>query len=282
MSEVPEGAIDAYMASLDDPSAPMIEQSVDASEDHLEVNPVVEPEESFTGFDPNALPPELQGVYKSMQADYTRKTQELAETRNAMAAFSERGVDPMDALETAEFYNRLNNDPGYAKEFADYINTRLEQLGYSSPMQVPDNGQANSFVNSENYAEANGLSPEIMSRLDQQSQMLEQIMSEREEAQIIDELTNQEHAIMQLNPHYTENDMEHIYALAYANDADLMAAEAQYRSIQQSVLSQYMGSKQAPMGVQPAPSGGHSELGPGFKNLDDAHKAAMERVRNSL
>ena len=282
MSEIPDGAIDAYMASLDDPSAPMIEQSMDASEDHLEVTPVSEPEESFTGFDPNALPPELQTVYKSMQADYTRKTQELADARKTYSAFSERGVDPMDALETAEFYDRLNSEPAYAKQFADYINMRLEQLGYSSPTQVPAQSQADSFVNSESYAEASSIPPELMSRLEQQEAILSEMMEERETMQFMDELTNQEHAIMQLNPHYTDSDMDHIYALAYANDADLMAAEAQYRAIQQSILSQYMGSKQAPAGIQPAPTGGHSELGPGFKSLDDAHKAAMERVRNSL
>lgn len=36
---------------------------------------------SFTNIDPSKLPPELQPIYKSMQADYTRKTQETAEIR---------------------------------------------------------------------------------------------------------------------------------------------------------------------------------------------------------
>jgi hypothetical protein len=35
-------------------------------------------DESFTNIDPSTLPPELQGTYKSMQADYTRKRQEEA------------------------------------------------------------------------------------------------------------------------------------------------------------------------------------------------------------
>src|SRR4029077_4405472 len=37
--------------------------------------------ESFTDVDPQTLPPELQGRYKSMLADYTRKTQAIAEIR---------------------------------------------------------------------------------------------------------------------------------------------------------------------------------------------------------
>jgi len=42
-------------------------------------------EQSGTGFDPNRLPPELQQIYKSMQADYTRKTQALAEKERQFA-----------------------------------------------------------------------------------------------------------------------------------------------------------------------------------------------------
>jgi hypothetical protein len=38
-------------------------------------------EESFTAMDPNSLPPEVQDAYRSMQADYTRKTQEIAKIR---------------------------------------------------------------------------------------------------------------------------------------------------------------------------------------------------------
>ncbi len=38
-------------------------------------------EESFSTVDPKTLPPELQAVYKSMQADYTKKLQPLADMR---------------------------------------------------------------------------------------------------------------------------------------------------------------------------------------------------------
>lgn len=44
-------------------------------------------DESFTTADD--LPPELEGRYKSMQADYTRKTQELAELRKEAEAAQE-------------------------------------------------------------------------------------------------------------------------------------------------------------------------------------------------
>lgn len=49
-----------------------------------EVEPKVKTEdtqEPFTKFNPDELPAELKGVYKSLQADYTRKTQEAARIR---------------------------------------------------------------------------------------------------------------------------------------------------------------------------------------------------------
>ena len=51
------------------------------AEQALQTQPQTEP---FTDkVDPSRLPPELQSIYKSMQADYTRKTQKLAEERRA-------------------------------------------------------------------------------------------------------------------------------------------------------------------------------------------------------
>jgi hypothetical protein len=46
------------------------------SDSVVDDNPEVE---SFTKFDPNVLPEDMQQVYRSMQADYTRKTQEIAD-----------------------------------------------------------------------------------------------------------------------------------------------------------------------------------------------------------
>jgi hypothetical protein len=42
-------------------------------------------ESHFSDIDPSTLPPELQGVYKSLQKDYTQKTQGLASERKMMA-----------------------------------------------------------------------------------------------------------------------------------------------------------------------------------------------------
>lgn len=49
--------------------------------------------ESFSKLNPEELPDELKGVYKSLQADYTRKTQELADKRKA----TDRRVEELES-----------------------------------------------------------------------------------------------------------------------------------------------------------------------------------------
>lgn len=92
-------------------------------------------EETFAkSFDPSKLPPELQGVYKSMQGDYTRKTTELAELRKQAESIMrfkpvlDRIVaDPnlfnqIMGLRTEEAgEEELPDDP---KEFAQYLENR--------------------------------------------------------------------------------------------------------------------------------------------------------------
>ena len=45
----------------------------------------------FGGVDPEKLPDDLKKLYKNMQADYTRKTQELAEHRKGIEAKEQSG-----------------------------------------------------------------------------------------------------------------------------------------------------------------------------------------------
>jgi hypothetical protein len=44
-------------------------------------------EDTFSSIDPKTLPPELQGLHKQLQADYTRKTQNAAELRKKAEAY---------------------------------------------------------------------------------------------------------------------------------------------------------------------------------------------------
>jgi hypothetical protein len=236
--------------------------------------------ESFTGFNPSDLPEDLQSVYRSMQGDYTRKTQEIAELRRnyeGYDVFSESGVDPNYALQAADFYRKLDTDPQFAQQVVDNIQRNLGNVGVEQ--QSIGDAPYNDSVNSEGY---DSLPPVLQQELAEMREFRSDMMFQQEQAETIAGLEYVEQEIRLSNPHYTDDDLSSIYDLAYSTDGDLSAAADAYHSIQQRVMSGYLQSKQAPMGVQPIPTGPSSIPPRQFSSLDDAHKAAMEAVRNSL
>lgn len=261
-----DGALEALGADLPD-EVDLVEAPdlVNAGEDNPDV-------ESFTGFDPSLLPEDMQQVYKSMQADYTRKTQEIAELRRNYESFSENGVDPNEALEAVSLMQRLNNDPEFAMEVAQNIQSRLEELGFSGQGE-----DAAPVVDNNSYE---GLPPELQAELMQMRQFREEMMVQQQQQEILMELEAAEQTIKTANPDYTDADMEAIYSLAYSTDGDLLAAQEVYHGIQQRMLGSYLQAKSVPHGATPAPNAPSSTPHREFGSLDDAHKAAMEAVRN--
>lgn len=67
-------------------------ESTDDSNPAVETEPVTA--ETFTNVDPKTLPPELQSIYKSMQADFTRKTQDIASSKEKAEAFDTLASNP--------------------------------------------------------------------------------------------------------------------------------------------------------------------------------------------
>lgn len=51
-------------------------------------------EESFSAIDPKTLSPEMQAVYKNLQADYTKKTMSIADVRKKADAYDAVAKDP--------------------------------------------------------------------------------------------------------------------------------------------------------------------------------------------
>lgn len=267
MSDVDlDGALEALEAELPDEFDPVeASDSVEMGGDNPDV-------ESFTGFDPSLLPEDMQQVYKSMQADYTRKTQEIAELRRNYESFSENGVDPTEALEAVSLMQRLNNDPEFAAEVAQNIQSRLEELGFNS-QTVEDTP----VVDNTSYE---GLPPELQAELQQMRQFREELMMQQQQQEILTELEAAESTIRTANPDYNDSDIEAIYSLAYSTNGDLLAAQEMYHGIQQRLLGSYLQAKSVPHGATPAPSAPSSTPHKDFSNLDEAHKAAMEAVRN--
>ena len=261
-----DGALEALSAELPDEAT----ESVVMDETIVGDN---QPEaESFTGFDPSVLPEDMQAVYKSMQADYTRKTQEIAELRRSYESFSEAGVDADIALQAVGFLQELNTNPDFALQVAEEIR---------QTMGTPDASQSVETFTSENVNNSyEGLPPQLAAELDEMRAFREEMLSMQAQQESMAELEIMENTIRTSNPDYTDDDMDAIYSLAYAHDGDLMAAQQSYHQIQQRMLGSYLQSKTVPHGATPAPSAPSSVPGRSFGSLDEAHKAAMEAVRN--
>ena len=260
------GALEALESEL--PDEDYLVEAPD-SVDAVEGNPDVEP---FTGFDPNLLPEDMQQVYKSMQADYTRKTQEIAEARKMFEQFSENGIDPAYALEAVGFIQRLDNDPAFAAEVASHLAPKSEHpMAAQQPIVEanPDNG--------ESY---DNLPAALQEELNQMRAFRQEMVEAQEQAQMISELESEEAQIRAQYPHYSDNDIEHIYSLAYATEGDLLAAQQLYHQMEKGMLNRYLQSKNVPVGAT-SPNGMPASTPPSsFGSVDDAHKAAMELVRN--
>lgn len=276
MSDVDmSGAIEALQSELPD----SMDAPTNLDEGFVEDQPAGDVE-SFTGFNPNDLPEDLQSVYRSMQGDYTRKTQEIAELRRNYEqydAFSEAGVDPNYALQAADFYRKLDTDPQFAQQVVDNIQRNLGNVGVEQ--QSIGDAPYNDSVNSEGY---DSLPPVLQQELAEMREFRSDMLFQQEQAETIAGLEYVEQEIRLANPHYTDDDLSSIYDLAYSTDGDLSAAADAYHNIQQRVMSGYLQSKQVPMGAQSIPTGPSSIPPRQFSSLDDAHKAAMEAVRNSL
>ena len=275
MSDVDmDGALEALQADLPDVSGdvPIMDEGIVEDQPTDDV-------ESFTGFNPDDLPEDLQSVYRSMQGDYTRKTQEIAELRRnyeQFDAFSDSGVDPNYALQAADFYTKLDSDPAFAKQVVDNIQRNLGNVG-DEQQSIGD-----TTYNDDNGEGYEGLSPVLQQELAEMREFRSDMLFQQEQAETIAGLEYVEKEIRLSNPHYTDDDLSSIYDLAYSTDGDLSAAADAYHTIQQRVMSGYLQSKQVPMGAQSIPTGPSSIPPRQFSSLDDAHKAAMEAVRNSL
>ena len=229
-------------------------------------------EESFTGLDPSSLPEDLQLYYKNMQADYTRKTQEIAEQRKQYQQLTEYGIDPNYALEAVGFLQRLDDDPAFAADVARQLAPMEE-----SPMTVQQPSEDSIPNDSGDYG---NLSPDLQAELQAMREFRSSFNEQQREQEMLSELQFEEQQIRAQYPHYNDSDIENIYQVAHATDGDLLAAQEVYTSMEQSILNKYLQSKQIPQGLT-SPSGGPASVpGKSFANLDEAHKAAMERLRN--
>jgi hypothetical protein len=248
---------------------------------------------------PDTLPPELQQVYKQLQADYTRKTQEVAAQR---AQFEQYG-DPTTVSQAVELYQALQ-DPATLTQFHADLTQALEQQGLT-PVQASAEAAATleqaatppQGALSDQLAKLATEYPDLAPLLEQTSSVqarLDAFEAERTARQeseqlayqqmaLAGELQRQEMVIMQSNPHYVQGDVDAIYELSAFFDGNLLQAQQRYEQIGQSLVDRYLSTKSAPSGVTPAPGTELASTQPATEEmtLDQGYAAALAYAREA-
>lgn len=247
--------------------------------------------DSFTGLDPNSIPEELQPWYRSMQADYTRSKQSIAEERRAYEALEQfGGVEA--AQEAVNFVSSLATDPQYALQVHEQLTEALTQAGLT-PSQASREAsrQINEAVN-ETAPESDrmdqdddfglGLDPAVERRLseierraveaERRAAELDQWREQEEENRIqyamMAEMERQ-HADV-VNQHGFDNDqMSAVYALAYSTGGDLRAAADIYTSLADQIVTGYISKKASVTSPPSIPATGGGEQPTKFTDLND-------------
>lgn len=217
----------------------------------VEATPVVEKPQ----IDLNQLPPEARSYVEArereMQADYTRKTQEVAEQRK-------------EAEQALEFINALNSDPSFALQVHQTLSQALQQQGYSVQ-------EANAIANQQVQNEDELFVDPYMQKI----QELENWKSEQEqrirEAEAASRIESSIAAIRSDNPAYKDDDIRDILTMAFAYGGDVLQAANAYKTVTQRIVEGYVGQKESvPASLNQPSSTGHAEVPPeGFKSLND-------------
>ena len=224
--------------------------------------------ESFTQIDPNTLPPELQATYKSMLADYTRKTQEVAPLRKAF-----EGIEMDDyaaAREAYEFYQNLNSDADFAKDIYAQLGKALE------PFQDNPNAQ----VAPDPDLDVDPTDAKL-SELDARIKSFEEMQRFQAGAA---ELQRQEMALRSQHDNWKDSDFEAVYEIAQAYDGNLLQAGQRYDALKNAVIAEYLSSKSdVNPALAPVTTGlNASEPLAAPKDTREAHIRAMEMFAQNI
>lgn len=209
--------------------------------------------DSFTKIDFNELPAELQDYAKSLQGDYTRKTQALAETRKQYEALEEfGGLDT--ALEAVQFAQNLASDPQFALEVQEQLFDALTTAGMSPKAAAAEVARQTEEViaasTPDPLAEEYGADDPLVKELNAVKAQLSEVADwkkqqdlEASNRNLANQIQLQENEILSKNPDYVQDDIDDIYRLAYSTNGDLLAAEKLYSAQQARMLDSYLSRK---------------------------------------
>lgn len=247
--------------------------------------------DSFTSIDPQALPEELQPIYRSMQADYTRKNQALSERGKQFEALEEYGGADA-AIEAVQFATALATDPNYALKVHESLTEALVEAGLT-PRQA--DAEATRQITEVASAPADdeddysfGADPKLTNQLTElQSEIAEmrKWRSEQEERELQmalqQEVYTQETNIKEDHPEWKQADINRVYDLAYSTGGNLLKAAELYSEWKDATISEYLQTKSSvPVGVTPTPaSAAGGEQPTSFKSLFDPGLESLVRER---
>lgn len=211
---------------------------------------------------PDELPEDLIPYYKSMQGDFTRKSQELAESRRQYEALEQYGgVDV--ALQGLDWISSLQ-DPENARTLHRELTAALEAEGYSAE---DASAEAARQVETAQTEELEGFDDEPYNALKSEVDQLKANLRQREEIELQERISarmdRQEAEIRSAHPEYEDEDVEALYALAYSTGADLGEADKIYQGIEANILGRYIEKKSSPAPVVGSiPSGADADQTP--------------------
>lgn len=272
-----------------------------ATQEGTEAEAEDEAETPFTHIPDEALSPEMLAVKRAMQADYTRKTQEIAEYRKLAQEFEvESPQELRDRLEIQKQLSDPENWPQLHQELTGY----LQQQGLSRPVAeqaaAVTLGQAAGDLSDDEVFEEDyddrGVSPALEQRLDamqQRQDQLVQLLMQREQeqaqqaelAQLAQHLTQQENDIRakysQQWGDKAEEYIETVYDLS-GDGGDLSVGLSRLETILGYDASRYLlGKEQAKRAPGPVVGDGviSSESDDAPHTLEEGHERALEYVR---
>jgi len=247
-------------------------------------------EEKFTSIDPKTLPPELQAVYKNLQADYTKKTMSVA-----------------DKAKKADMYDKIVSRP----DFKDYWNgmNRAQKADFKEQKavvekklgeRISDQEFAKSFETKEGYlALQEKIAQAVLEKSQSKLQELEQKLSVRDAQDVVNAYATELGADGKpMRPDFDSLDEDRLISgFLRVNPPEAMTAEAQRARVDEayqwakSVTQKYYekGRQEALARIQekaatsterPTQSAKGAYTGPAPKNLTP--REAMELAKKGI
>jgi hypothetical protein len=250
--------------------------------------PETEAPETFDSgkFNPDELPDELKPGWKQLQAEWTRKTQALAEERRQY-----EGIDPEEARQALALYGALK-DPDYLVQFYGELKTALEAQGLTpreaeaeAARQIeeastdPHEDPLAKLGEDEELApiarEFKTLREELKAlKAERESERLER---DEQEAQLklASEMLEQEQYLRENK--FSQADINRCHELSPWYDGDLVEAAKALVSIKNEAIEEYLAQKGAvPTGATPVPGREMtSEVPTEIGDLNEAMQAAL-------